>query len=109
MEDLPFLSRFTVHELRDIERALARHLRVSIEHLDEDGFTVVPDSGALLRVTWRGSAPITIDDFQAIVDEATLEPTSTGRQPRPGRGAEAPILTRRALRRRPRSGSEPPS
>jgi len=91
-----------VHELRDIERAIAQHLRVDIEQVDRDGFTILPDSGRLLRVTWRGSAPITLDDFQSIVDEATAEPTSTGRQPRPG-GAPVPRVTRREPRlRRPR-------
>ena len=97
---LPILSRFNVHELRAIERALAQHLRVSIEQVGEEGFTVVPDSGRLLRVTWQGSAPIAIDDLQSIVDEATAEHPSTGRQPWPGH-APVPMVTRKVTRRRP--------
>ena len=103
---LPFLSRFNVHELRAIERALAQHLRVSIEQVAEEGFTVVPESGGLLRVTWQGSARIAIDDLQSIIDEATAEHPSTGRQPWPGRPAPVPTLTRRVTRRRPRNPDE---
>jgi hypothetical protein len=98
----PGLSRFNVRELRMIEKALAQHLRLNIDQVDEDGFSVVPDSRGILRVSWRGSAPITIDDFQSIVDEATVEPTSTGRQPRAGQhAAPVPKVTRRQPRRRP--------
>jgi hypothetical protein len=100
-EGLPFLSRFNVHELRAIERALAQHLRVSIDQVADEGFTVVPESGGLLRVTWQGSAPIAVDDLQSIIDEATAEHPSTGRQPWPGR-APVPTLTRRLTRRQPR-------
>ena len=52
---------------------------LNIEQVDGDGFTVVR-CRTVLRVTWRGSAPITIDDFQSIVDEATR------RSPAPARG-----------------------
>ena len=91
MDDTPHLSRFNVHQLREIEQALAQHLRLNIEQVDGEGFTIVPDAGRLLRVTWRGSAPISIDDFQSIVDEATEEVSSTGPSPdRPGRTATAP-------------------
>lgn len=98
-DDLPLLSRFNVHELRAIEKALAQHLRVSIEQVAEGGFTVVPDSGRILRVTWQGSAPIAIDDLQSIVDEATAEHPSTGRQPWPGH-EPVPMVTRKVTRRR---------
>ena len=106
-DDLPLLSRFNVHELRAIERALAQHLRISIEQVAEEGFTVVPDSGRLLRVTWQGSAPIAIDDLQSIVDEATAEHPSTGRQPWPG-SAPVPMVTRRVTRRRARKRDDGP-
>lgn len=99
-EDLPLLSRFNVHELRAIERALAQHLRVNIEQVDQQGFTVVPEAGRLLRVTWQGSAPIAIDDLQSIIDEATAEHVSTGPQPWPGRPAAVPMVTRKVTRRR---------
>ena len=104
MGDPPRLSRFNVHQLRDIEKALAQHLGVNPEHVDHDGFAVVPDSGRLLRITWRASTAISVDDFQSIVDEATVEPADTGPQPRPGRPAPPPKVTRRLPRRsrRPR-------
>jgi hypothetical protein len=102
--DPPRLSRFNVHQLRDIEKALAQHLGVNPEHVDQDGFAVVPDSSRLLRITWRASTAISVDDFQSIVDEATVEPADTGPQPRPGRPAPVPKVTRRLPRRsrRPR-------
>ena len=102
MGDAPRLSRFNVHELHAIEKALAQHLQVDVGHVDADGFTVVPDGDRMLHITWRGSAQIAIDDFQSIVDEATEEPTSTGRQPRPGRPAVIPKITRRVPGRNPR-------
>ena len=95
----PRLSRFNVLELRAIERALAQHLRVSVEQLDEHGFTVVPDSEHALRISWQASAAITLDDFQSIVDEVTAEQTSTGPQPRPGQAAVIPKVTRTDPRR----------
>jgi hypothetical protein len=95
---LPLLSRFNVHELRAIERAIAQHLRVNMDHVDQDGFTVVPGSGRQLRVTWQGSAPIAIDDLQSIVDEATAEHTSTGPQPWPIRPGPVPKVTRKLTR-----------
>ena len=106
MEDLPLLSRFNVYQLRDIEKALAQRLGVNLEHLDQDGFVVVPESGRRLRISWRASAPITVEDFRAIIDEAAVEPASTGRQPRPGRPAPAPKVTRRAARRGRRERGE---
>ncbi len=99
-ESLPLLSRFNVHELLAIERALAQHLRVSIEQVDTDGFTVVPESGSHLRVTWQGSAAIAIDDLQSIIDEATAEHTSTGPQPWPSRPGPVPMVTRKLTRGR---------
>ena len=102
--DPPRLSRFNVHQLRDIEKALASHLGVNLEQVDQDGFTVVPDSDHLMRIAWRGSAPITVDDFQSIVDEATVEPADTGPQPRPGRRAPPPKVTRHARRRQTGKG-----
>ena len=106
MDEHPHLSRFNVHQLRQIEQALAQHLRLNIEQVDEAGFTVVPGAGPLLRVTWQGSAPITIDDFQSIVDEATEEVTSTGPQPRPGGHEPPPRVTRRVPRRRSAKADE---
>ena len=100
MDETPHLSRFNVLQLREIEKALAQHLRLSIEQIDGEGFAIVPAAGGSLRVTWRGSAPISIDDFQSIVDEATEDVSSTGPQPRPGRAAPPPRLTRRKPRRR---------
>ena len=73
------LARFNVFEVEDVERAIATHLGVSLEHVAPEGFVVVPEDAGRLLVTWESSAAIDIVEFQAIVGATAANQRSVPR------------------------------
>jgi hypothetical protein len=112
--DLPataaHLARFNADQLREIERAIAEHLRVDARQIADDGFSVTPDTGDAMRIHWRGSASIDTVTFHRIVSAATAHDESASQRwrdhlPEPNGPQSRP--RRFAKRRRRRDARDP--
>ncbi len=74
------LARFNADQLRDIERAIAEHLRVDTTQVADDGFSVTPGGDGAMLIHWRGSASIDTETFHRIVDTATADDESAAQR-----------------------------